>query len=126
MIFVCYLIACLMFAVSFAKLSCLLRLRNMMQIFESARSVVGKADLTDLEKEKRMRSLAIKSIKAFMSVLLSLAAVAATTIISAIAVAALTGVDTDALIDFSLNPVVLLLTVAAVSIAQWAFRRRAK
>jgi fumarate reductase subunit C len=98
----------------------------MMQIFESARSVVGKADLTDLEKEKRMRSLAIESIKAFMSVLLSLAAVAAATIISAIAVAALTGVDTDALIDFSLNPVVLLLTVVAVSIAQWAFRRRAK
>lgn len=121
MIIVAYILACIAFYLAFIKLGLVARTFELMSDFRSAAGVIGNPELSDLEKEERTRKAATKAMGQTLALVARLVAVLAAAALP-VALAVTVGINLDAFIAFSLNPIVLIVTAIAVFVIE-RFRR---
>lgn len=114
MILIAYGLACLLFYLAFKRLRVVGHTSALLKLFQSAAQVMSDKGLTDLEKETRIRAASIQSGKATLMLVLRLAAVPALAAVPVLVALQAGLFSLDDFVAFSLEPLVLVITVVVL------------
>lgn len=115
MIPIVYSLVCLAFYLSFIRFDLIGRSLALFTEFRMASQVISDASLNDLEKEKRIRSLALGTLVQTLSLVGWMVAVLSIAASPVVVAKAATGLEFGAFLYFSLNPIVLVCSVFALA-----------
>lgn len=124
MTFAIYALACLAFYAAFVATGLVTRARTLLDEFRAAMAIMGDKGLSDLEKEQRIRKASISALGGTLSLTARLVAVVAAAAVPVLLAHLLAGLRLEEFTRFSLNPAVLVATVALLGGLDWYRRSR--